>query len=153
MGIPGTASRLLAWALHPGGAQLNLHSWVCFAVEASRSPEASRSLHQELASRSCSLSESCFPSRGSGCFPNGHRKETTRYSRRVLCRPNTPGLVGIGRNESRPLDLPWLWAGAQLSLTSPAVRGTRWRNESKTCLGAAPAGSWGQVGRILRQDR
>lgn len=68
------------------------------------------------------------------------------HSHRDLCRPTPPGLVGSGRNESRPRDLPWLWASAQLSLTSAAVEArARQGNESKTCLGADPTGSWRQV--------
>lgn len=47
-----------------------------------------------------------FPLQEIRDFPKGHREEATRSSRRVLCRPKPLGLVGTGRNESRPRDRP-----------------------------------------------
>lgn len=118
--VPGSAATALAIAPKPSGTEqrsLSPFLGLVFSPTSPALPKSEPVTH--FASFPPDRELSC-PHRIPG-FPEGHSEQTTRCNGGPLRRRNPPGLVRTGRNESRPRDLPWLWADAQLPLTSPAV--------------------------------
>lgn len=158
MGIPGTAVKRRHWsrvAAEPGSPLLGSVSTPGFALLVEAASNSKRRLHQEHASDLASQSEYSFPLPTpieSGAFLKAQlggnkvqpqsplQTELPRAGGNWKERVQTTGpSQAVGR---RPAVLDLL-----------IVEGARQGNESKTCLGADPAGSWRQVGRILKQHR